>query len=126
MDDASVMEVGWMVRPTAEAGLELPKRQASRLPRGGVLNTGFWMIHRPNAAPALLRFQSSKVPEVSFEKAKGGGFRHISTNFYTVTDMAHDAAARPYKGVGSAVSVVSVDHPHRKNINAQTWVTLLS
>ena len=131
-DTTSVMEVGWMVRPTSEDGMALkrgsggPAKAGGRLARGGILNTGFWVVNRPDAAPALLRFQSSRAPTVKFQKTRGSGFRHISTNFYNVADMSHDASARPMKGIGNAVSVVAIDHPERKNIRAQTWVTLHS
>lgn len=142
-DATSVLEAGWMVRPTSEDGLELRRQNGgqssagsssssssrSRLSRGGILNTGIWVLHRPDAAPALLRFQSSRTPMVSLKKipgAGGDGFRHTSTNFYNVSDMAHDANARPLKGIGSALSVVSIDHSKRKRVRAQTWVTLHS
>jgi hypothetical protein len=132
-EGTSIAEAGWMVRPTSPKGVVLGSAGSrATLPRGGILATGFWIVDRPNAAPALLRFQSARVPVVQIKKLPGanggggGGVQHVSTNFYHVADMTHDGGARPYKGIGSALNITKVEHPELENIEAHTWVSLVS
>lgn len=112
-DEGGVAEVGWMLRPTSREGLPL-RRQGDakdevrlaevRLPKGAMLSTGFWVVDRPGAPPALLRFQSSSPPRVRSLGAAQGGVE--VTSRYDVYDMGHNAALWPAKGVGRAVSTI--------------------
>lgn len=107
-DRTSVSEAGWMVRPTAKEGVQLgvkARGQQSKLvlPHGGTLSTGFWILERPDAPPALMRFQSAGPPQVSKsaigeKNTPDRGVRHEITSRWDVYDMAHDAGARPGKG----------------------------
>lgn len=115
----SVAEAGWLVHPTTREGLKIQRDNGTQLllPRGSILATGFWILHRPAAPPALLRFQSSGPPQVIGQKlkdkaSKDHGVSHETTSRWDVYDMAHDAGTRPGKGVGRAVSVVRIDHWH--------------
>ncbi len=107
-----VTEFGWMLRPTESKGLVLTDALADGsivlMPRGEMLVTGFWVVQRPHAPPALLRFQSAGPSYTQAERLVGGGrggsgtIQHVTTIDMDVYDMLHDAGRRPGQGVGRA------------------------
>mgnify|MGYP005849785097 CR=1 FL=1 len=108
-DDAhGVDEVGWMMRPTSREGIAVLRQGGKgeiRLPPGAMVSTGFWVLNRPGAPPALLRFQSSSPPRV---RTVGGGREGDTeiTSRYDVYDASHGSDSWPAKGVGRAISTL--------------------
>lgn len=131
----SVSEAGWRVRNTSKQAVPLAgARQAGlMLPRGSLLATGFWVLERPQAAPVLLRFQSSgpaavkttRAARAAHEPETRRGLTHEVTARWDVYDMAHDAVSRPTKGIGRAVSVIHMTQ-RRDGSTEQKSRTLLT
>jgi len=99
MGRTSVSEVGWVARAN-----------------GATYITGFWMIRRPGAAPALLRFQSASPTHTRAEK-NAAGIRHVTTIDTDVYDILHDAQTRPRQGIGRARTEIVIERVPRSTVD---------
>lgn len=142
MTRTSVSEAGWIVRNNSKKAVELPVRTKTpvRLPRGGVLVTGFWVLERPDAPSAILRFQSARPPQVISQrlalsparqqrasqaprtKSNITGVRYQVVSRWDLYDMAHDCTRRPTKGIGQGISVLQMDWFRKPAAGTQRYI----
>lgn len=135
-EQTSVAEAGWLVRNTSNKPVPIPNSNNNNstgvqwmLPKGGILATGFWLLERPDAPPALLRFQSSRPPLVRKRALTAPNTRtkqtigvcHEILSQWDVYDMAHNAAHRPTMAIGKAATLLRIKYYSRKRPQATRY-----
>ena len=100
----NVTEIGWMLRTSNPKGLRLSKNRI--LSKGDQLVSGYWIIERPGAIPALMHFQSAEPSQTTANRLTSGAVAKYTTMNLDIYDMLHDIEKDPTRAVGRAQTII--------------------